>query len=183
MLNVLTARMNISLRKGYQKAVLLPPCWSETFILANVLTIDSIGLPAKRANHTSRIHLGLGMMMLRLPGMFILSGFFFSILFMDFTVMPVLPLAMWLKPASRIGQGRQPIGKIQVTVRSCLLPGLCTCQSQTGKLLMLFCVVLRSQNLTSMPSPDVCEVMNNDVVKLTMDKNLRNTYEGLVNLM
>ncbi|KIM78022.1 hypothetical protein PILCRDRAFT_11480 [Piloderma croceum F 1598] len=36
---------------------------------------------------------------------------------------------------------------------------------------------------TSIPSPSICEVMNNELVKLSMDKNLRDTYEGLVNLI
>jgi len=35
----------------------------------------------------------------------------------------------------------------------------------------------------SIPSPDVCEVMNNEVVQLSMNKNLCDTYPGLVNLM
>jgi len=86
MLNMLPARMNISLRKGHQKAVLPPPCWSKTFLLAHVLTINAIGLPAKRANHANRIHLGLVVTMLRLPGMFILSVYPFHIFYCNTSV-------------------------------------------------------------------------------------------------
>lgn len=40
-----------------------------------------------------------------------------------------------------------------------------------------------SEFLSSWESPAVCEVMTNKQVIDTMDKNLRNTYEGLPNLM
>jgi hypothetical protein len=94
--------------------------------------------------------------------------------------MALRPTGMTLSTRMKLSHNRtllramSPVKKalLDITLKRLLQKGMPSTDTSIGHHLVY----------SSQPSPEICEVMNNEIVKASMDPNLASTYESLVNL-